>query len=207
MGKIGLAIALAIVMTANLAFAEGPAIGQVSAIKGEVFRERPAGRESVAVGTPVYVADAIVTAVGGKAKIALNDGSILSVGESGRLVIAGYQGTDNGYTTRVQPAAGAIRLFVNKTVAGGRFEVETESAVAAVRGTDFVVEVTPERTSVAVLQGIVAVHGTGAQRAAEVVLDKPGDGTDVAPGQAPTATKTWGAARLAATVKRASFDD
>src|SRR5258708_40303648 len=89
MGRIGLTVALAILFTAKLALAAGPVIGQVSAMKGEVFRERPAGRESIAVGTPVFVADAIVTAVGGKEQIAPNDVSVLPLGDSGRFVIAG----------------------------------------------------------------------------------------------------------------------
>ncbi len=109
-------------------------------------------------------------------------------------------------TTRLDARSGAFRLFVNRSLAHGRFEVESETAVAAVRGTDWIVEVTPERTSIAVLEGVVAVRGKASSGGNEVQLQHPGDGTDVTHGAAPTAPSTWRPQRLTATVARASFD-
>jgi hypothetical protein len=201
-----LAAALALGNVATAAAAE-LAVGAVTGLKGTVFRERPGGaRGPLAVGDPVYVTDVIVTESASKARIQLNSGSIISVGESARVGIGGYQSTENQYATRISPAIGALRVFVNSVLPGGRFEVETETAVAAVRGTDFVVDVTPEKSSVALLDGTVAVRGVGANAGNEVVLSRPGDGTDVPRGGAPSPTATWGAQRFATTVARASFE-
>ena len=46
---------------------------------------------------------------------------------------------------RLALVAGALRLFVAKVTPDGNFEVETETATAAVRGTDWMMETTPER--------------------------------------------------------------
>ncbi len=189
----------------SLADAAAP-IGQVMAVKGSLFREAAGKREPLAAGAPVFALDTIVAEGDGKGKILLNDGSIVSVGENGRVTIAEYQGAGNRLTTRLNAQAGSIRLFVHQLLPGAHFEVETETAVAAVRGTDWLVEVTPEQTSIALLQGVVAVHGKGAASSSEVVLQTPGDGTDIKRGEAPTAAKTWGAQRLATTLARASFD-
>jgi hypothetical protein len=201
-----LALVLALGIAADAAAAE-PAVGAVTGIKGAVFREQPGGaRGPLALGDPVFLTDVIVTEGGGKARIQLNSGSIVSVGEGARVGIAAYQSTDNQYSTRLSPAAGALRVFVNSVLPGGRFEVETETAVAAVRGTDFVVDATPEKSSVAAIDGTVAVRGAGPNAGSEVVLSRPGQGTDVPRGGAPSSPTTWGAQRFATTVARASFE-
>jgi hypothetical protein len=201
-----LAAALALGIVATAAAAE-PAVGAVTGVKGAVFRERPGGgRGPLALGDPVFVADVIVTESASKARIQLNSGSIISVGESSRVGIAAYQSTENRYATRVSPAAGALRVFVDRVLPGGSFEVETETAVAAVRGTDFIVDATPEKSAVASLDGTVAVRGIGPHAGDEVVLSRSGDGTDVPRGGAPSSVATWGAQRFATTVARASFE-
>jgi hypothetical protein len=180
-------------------------IGTVLAVRGDVFRDQGGNREPLAAKTPLHPADVIVSGAG-KAKIGLNDGTVICVGENSRVQIAEYQSASNGLKTRLDLKWGVLRLLVIRSGAGGQFEVESETAVAAVRGTDWLVEVTPERTSVAVLQGMVAVSGRGANATAAVLLAKSGDGTDVRRGEPPTAVKTWGAERFAATVARASFE-
>ncbi len=75
----------------------------------------------------------------------------------------------------------------------GGFQVQTPHAVASVRGTVWAVEVTPERSSVLVQAGAVAVNRPGE---AAVRLG-PGEGVDVAPGGGPLEVKRWGQERAA----------
>jgi hypothetical protein len=188
------------------AFAASVPVGQVTATKGTVFRERAGRRESAAKGTALEIGDAIVTEAAGKAKLQLNDGTIVSVGENARLVLAQYQGTENAYTTRLRAEQGAMRFLFQRALDLSRFEVETETAVAAVRGTQWLMDVKPGHTAVAMLSGVVAVIARGAP-GGEVVLQQPGQGTDVRTGQAPTPPTVWGAQRFATTLARASFED
>jgi hypothetical protein len=53
-------------------------------------------------------------------------------------------------------------------------------------------DVMPGHTAVAMLSGVVAVSARGAP-GGEVVLQQPGQGTDVRTGQAPTPPTVWGA--------------
>jgi hypothetical protein len=188
------------------AAAASPVIGQVMAVKGEVFRESGGRREPAAKGAALEVGDAIVTEAGGKAKLLLNDGTIVSVGEKARLLLAQYQGAANGYRTRLRAEQGAMRFLFQRALELSRFEVETETAVAAVRGTRWLMDVEPGHTAVALLDGSVAVTARGAP-GGEVVLDRPGQGTDVRTGQAPTPPAIWGAQRFATVLSRASFED
>lgn len=186
------------------ASAAAEVIGSVLATRGEVFSEASAGPQPLAANASVHRGDAIVTAAG-KVKIALHDGTILSIGEHSRVRLSDHAGKGASTTIRVQLLSGVLRPLVIRTTSRGSFEVETETAIAAVRGTDWVVAVTPERTSVAVLSGVVAVTNREGPRTTEV-LRLPGHGTDVLKGRPPTPAGPWGIKRLAEILARATFD-
>jgi hypothetical protein len=189
---------------AGAALAADPVIGSVLAVRGDVFLDSGAGRQPVAVNLRLHRSDTIFSDAG-KAKIALNDGTVVSIGENSRLVLADYERVPGNVKARFNLVSGALRVLAAKVSPGGKFEIETETAIAAVRGTDWVIEATPERTSVALVRGKVAVSARGVQAPA-VVLSSPGQGTDVRPGSAPTPAVPWGARRLADTLARATFE-
>lgn len=175
-------------------------IGQLTGVRGEVFRESAGRREAAAVGMAVHQGDTLAS-YAGKARLQLNDGTIVSLGERSRLDLRDYRRAENGFGVELGASAGVFRLLVNRLIPGG-FRVETETAVASVRGTEWVMQVSAGTTAVAVLHGSV---GVAARDGAAVVL-QPGEGTDVARGSAPTPPRTWGAARLDDAIARASFD-
>src|SRR6185437_2621975 len=158
-------------------------IGSVLAVRGEVFRGDDAKQLPLAAKAPVHLGDTIVSGAG-KAKIGLNDGTIISVGENTRIRLTMYQSTSNNLTTRLNVWAGVLRLLVARVASGGHFEIESETAIAAVRGTDWLMDVTTDTTGVAIITGAVTVSSKG-QPGSSVVLDTPGHGTDVARGAAP----------------------
>jgi len=180
------------------------AVGQVIATRGAVFREAEGRRESATKGTLLHQGDAIVTDIGAKAKLQFNDGTIVSVSENARLALAQYQSTDNAYTTRLKAESGAMRFLFQRTLDQSRFEVETETAVAGVRGTEWLMDVSDTNTAVALLSGVVAVRARSG--GPEVTLGTAGQGTDVRAGQAPTPPSIWGAQRFATVLARASFE-
>ena len=202
--RVALFFAL-LVFASNSQAETATSFGEVIGVRGTVFRIHDGARVPLSKGASVFVTDVIEAGDDGKAQLLLRSGSIISVGEKGRIVLAEFPSTDNQFTTKIDMQQGAIRLFVTHSQAGGHFEVESETAVAAVRGTDWLVEVNSEETAVAVLSGVVAVRSK-ASVGGEVLLDKMGDGTDVLRGAAPSKTKTWGAKRLQKTIERASFD-
>ena len=180
------------------------AIGSVRAVRGDVTRESGGEPQPLVAKAPVYLGDVIVAGAG-KAQLSLNDGTIISIGENTRLRLEVYRATTNAFTTRLHLVSGVLRLLVAKVTAVGQFEIETETAIAAVRGTDWLIDATAEQTSVAIISGRVAVTARDVTSAATVVLDGPGLGTDVRRGMPPTGPVTWGAARFAKTLARASF--
>lgn len=180
----------------------GPVIGQVTGVRGEVFRESADRREPAIVGTELRPGD-VLASHNGKAKVRLNDGTVLSVGEHSRLDIRDFRGADNNFTTRLNASTGVFRLLVKSLPEGG-FIVETEIAVASVRGTDWLLVAEPDLTAVFCQEGSVEV--TGQSNMFNTALLRAGQGTDVRRGAGPTAPAAWREERLARTLARANFD-
>jgi ferric-dicitrate binding protein FerR (iron transport regulator) len=91
-------------------------------------------------------------------------------------------------------------LLVNAPEQSGKraFQIHTPQAIAAVRGTEWAVDVAGEKTAVFVVSGLVSVRRP---RGPPVSL-RPGEGVDVEPGTAPLQVKRWSAERAASLLVR-----
>jgi ferric-dicitrate binding protein FerR (iron transport regulator) len=79
------------------------------------------------------------------------------------------------------------------------FQVQTPQAIAAVRGTQWVVDVSTGKTAVFVVTGRVSVRRTANDRGVNL---GPGEGVDVEQGTAPLVVRQWPAARRTALLAR-----
>src|SRR5229473_1766576 len=112
----------------------------------------------------------------GRLLLRLSDGSEVMVRAHTRLQVQQPSLTDPSY---FQLLLGRIRALINKRTGGAvPFELGTPSAVIAVRGTQFDVEVNSHNvTEVDVVDGLVEVYGRNATRGS--VLLEPGFSTRV----------------------------
>jgi len=112
----------------------------------------------------------------GRLLLRLSDGSEVMVRAHTRLQVQQPSLTDPSY---FQLLLGRIRALINKRTGGAvPFELGTPSAVIAVRGTQFDVEVNPRNvTEVDVVDGLVEVYGRNAVGGS--VLLEPGFSTRV----------------------------
>ncbi|QPB21426.1 FecR family protein [Rhizobium sp. 007] len=92
----------------------------------------------------------------------------------------------------------AILVDVDDARHTGGFQVVTPQAIAAVRGTQWAVDVAGGRTSVLVVQGSVAVR----RPAGDPVVLGPGEGVDVVSGTGALEVRRWPPARAAALLAR-----
>jgi len=139
-------------------------------------------------GAVLAPGDSVRTAAGSKARLVLEDGSLLVVGE---LSVFSLKSLDADYgasrsTSDFTLSSGAVRVVVEKKLtAGSAFSIETPTAVAGVRGTDFSVELNDEEiTTVTVFEGQVEV-GNILQSIKERVLLDPEHATEVTRGKPP----------------------
>jgi hypothetical protein len=158
---LGLAFLLSLILTIPLDITAEPQAGGQKA--GEVARVIPA--VSIARGpktlnasakTEVYWQDLVNTKVDGRARIALEDGSVLNIGSDSSIKVVKH---DSGaQQTDLELAYGKLRSQAQKiSKPDGKFEVHTAAGVAGVVGTDFYVGYENNVMNVVAYEGVVRV--------------------------------------------------
>ncbi|MBI3348745.1 MAG: FecR domain-containing protein [Burkholderiales bacterium] len=171
---------------------------EVVAVSGEA--QRVDGR-ALAVGDKLDVGTTLRTGAAGRVRLRFGDGSVLVLADRSQLRIDAYVAS----AARPREAEFMLELGLVgqkvSPVAGGAWKVRTPTAVTAVRGTEFSVEVGDDRaTAVHVKTGEVDVEPAGAQTRGikpryPVRLAKALNGTQCDAREC-TAAVAWSAERL-----------
>lgn len=146
---------------------------------------QPAGCTTAALHAP---ARTVITCSGGLT-ITVEDGAAF------RLLDVDGNGTPEGAELAGRGALIELPPGRGRT----RFQIHTPHAIASVRGTVWATDVSPERTSVFVARGAVAVTSHASRRSAVL---QACDGFDVGATTAVPEVKRWGAQRAAALLAR-----
>lgn len=124
-------------------------------------------------------------------------GGVTIIAENGARFTLQTHGRGGG-ADAVELSGKALLLEVPAKASGNDFEVITPQAIAAVRGTKWVVDAAENKTSVFVVNGRVAVaRRSGGRR----VTLRAGEGVDVE-GGSPLTVKRWPSDRVAAVLAR-----
>lgn len=141
-------VTLALAAAPSLAQESGHWDARLGAVKGEVSVHTPGGPEDGHAGEegmPLEAGDRVVTAEGASAEVVLDGGSLITLRESSDFTVDSPSRSDASFTL----AFGSLLAKIQKLAAGG-LRVRTPTAVAAVRGTEFGVEVEGDDTHVGV---------------------------------------------------------
>jgi hypothetical protein len=135
--------------------------GSVTFLSGEARRIAGAHEERLSMGSKVHAGDTVETGKRTRLELKLGDGSALRLGPASRveLAAASFGRSPEDRKVSATLAVGSVWANVVRSVGGSsRFEVETENAVAGVRGTTFRVDAAKDRSCVVrVYAGTVAV--------------------------------------------------
>jgi hypothetical protein len=148
----------------------------VSEWDGKVQLQLPGRSLGTPVRGQVLPPGTLLDTGNGKLLLRMDDGSQILVRPQTRLILKQPAASDGNY---LQLLLGRIRAQIKKRTGGApSFQLGTPSAVIAVRGTRFDVEVNQRRvTEVDVFEGLVEVAGNNAAR--QSVLLQPGFSTRV----------------------------
>jgi hypothetical protein len=151
---------LAIVLAASIAlpptvWAQAqPRAGEVSRVVPKANIQRAGQQIAAAAQVPVLWQDAVVTDRGGRARVALDDGSVLNVGSESSLTVTQHDA--GSQQTELELTYGRVRAnVVRMGRPGSKFQVKTPTAVAGVVGTDFFLAFINDITQLIVYSGIV----------------------------------------------------
>jgi len=200
-----------LILSSSALAAYADPVCEVVAVRGEAL----AGAQTLQVGQHLDVGAEVRTGAEGRVKLRFVDGSVLVVADHSTLKIKRFDVEGGG----TRHASFVLDLgLIGQTVqaqSGGSWEVRTPTAVTAVRGTEFMVEVGANlATAVNVQSGQVSVNtlamgGRGATRglsaSTPVVLNASHQGTDCNADQGCSPAATWSAARIESAQGRLSF--
>jgi hypothetical protein len=133
--------------------------GKVVSVEGNVLirQDGKVGGKAQAMkpGFDVKEGDVINTASDGKAKIMLEDKTILDIGPSALFKVEKYSANHGGdRNIGLSMPYGTTRVAVSKPIAaGGKFQIRTRTATMGVRGTEFVVQSEMGATIAAAIAG------------------------------------------------------
>lgn len=140
---------------------------------GTVSLNRP-GAE-VPVDTVLKIGDRLITGEKSMAMVLLPDSSTIRIFEKSEFTIIKMEsaGDEGGADTRLAVDKGRSMFVIEKLARGGRLSVTTPTAVAAVRGTTFTVEVRDKNsvTDLKVVRGSVYIEAKDEARVNSLVKD------------------------------------
>jgi hypothetical protein len=179
-------------------------IGRVTALEGQakVLRQGQFAPEPMVLQKLVFQEDIIETGVASKVRITLTDATVISLGEQTRLELKQflYNARQQTHIARFLISSGVFRATVKRLIPQSTFEAITPTAVAAIRGTDLMGEVTANSTAIVVLEGVVEISNVRPLFPGIATLT-PGTGTTVTADQLPSPPTKWSESRIEALLK------
>jgi hypothetical protein len=180
------------------------ACGQVLALSGSAVIATGAQQRPAAVGDSVQTGDTISVPQDSKARLLMNDGSIVTIAAGTQMTIDKYDVNSEGarQDAKLTMDKGLLRAVVS--VGGGtpNFEVKTATGVAAVRGTEYYVDAQRDTTQVYVVSGNVSLTDAGGR---SPVLIPPMSASSVEARKEPTQIRPVTSLELSALAERTAF--
>lgn len=170
--------------------------GLFNVVKGEVKVISAKDQKTSAgkVGMKVFVGDKVTTGKEGRAKIVMSDKNVLNLSPDTKMVISRYETKGKDKNVEIKIEEGKVRASVEQKYDGdkSKFQIRTPSAVAGVRGTDFITRYEPasRQSQIITFTGTVAVANLGPRgELLKQVMVRPGESTSVKDGAAPEVPK------------------
>ena len=167
-------------------------VGTIAAIEPTAEIERGGEQIPVTLGAAVLLGDTLRTGPTGKLRVVFRDESVVNLTGGTELVVNEqvFKPEEGTFTSVLGVVRGKVRAMVSEYYSnpGASFQVETRTAVAGARGTDFVVvyDERRETTDVVGVSGRIAVSSPLALEGSSVLVTER-EMTSVALGKLPTA--------------------
>ena len=190
----------ALVLGVSQAWAEGVFM----VVKGDIKVDKGGKQTPAKVGMKVMPADTVIAGKDSRAKIVMKDKNVLNISPDSKITIEKYVSNEatGEKNVTLNVLYGKVRSTVNQKYDGdkNKFHVKTPSAVAGVRGTDFITGYQPDtkKAEFITFEGKVEVGQLGAGGKIENgVFVNPGQSTQSIAGGQPQEPKTMPKTELA----------
>ena len=194
-------VAAALVLLLGMSAAFAAPAGTVVGLSGQCFVDSGGARTALRLGQVVQVTDTVEVPEGGKLKLRMTDGSVVSIAPGSRMTISafGVNGAGQRENAHLSLGQGLLRAVVAPVERPASFEVETAVGTAAVRSTDWFVEASGSGMQVGVLTGSVDMVSRATRRG---VLIPARWGGRLEAGRDPVPPRVWSQAEFDAVIAR-----
>lgn len=160
-----LLLALLLGVASTQALAQPAAV--IEGVQMPAWRERDGTRLPLVPGMELRAGDRIVSGKDARIVVKLSEGSLVKLGENGRLVLAEVQPARELFKAALQVLEGAFRFTSDVTAKARKREVNVrlDQVTIGVRGTDFWGRSRAERQIVCLIEGAIQVGADGEQPA------------------------------------------
>jgi len=171
-------------------------------VSGQVTLTTKAGASQPArIGSQLHEGDQVTTGANSRAKIVMADKNVLNISPDSKVIITKYRNDANEKNVDLKVEQGKLRSSVEQKYDGNKsqFNVHTPTAVAGVRGTDFISSYDPVShvSQFVTFHGVVSVAQITNGVLSKSVQVKGGNGTLVNPNaNAPEIPKAVPASQL-----------
>lgn len=189
-GRVAIAVILAAVLGSRAAESAEP-VGSVVAVEGRAEVQHAGGTTFVVLsaGDDLALGDQIRTLADSKVRLLFRDESVITLAAGSQLSVDEQVAGVEAAASRFSLLVGAVRAIVTERYSkpGARFEMETPTAVAGVRGTGFIAshDAAVDETTVVGLFDTTLVRSKTDPRAVHEVRLGPGEATTVRRGAFP----------------------
>jgi hypothetical protein len=176
--------------------------GTVVALSGQCFAEAGGQRRALRIGDPIYVGDTVDVPAGAKLQLKMTDGSVISLASGSRMTIDNLLIDTQQRNARLTLPVGLLRAVVSPVGQPSVFEVDCAAGRAAVRMTDWFMEVQPEAVRVGVLEGSVILSSRATGRNVTIPARW---GARLEAGMDPVPPRAWTVAEFADVMARTNL--
>jgi len=179
----------------------GSIAGSVVAMQGPCVVESQGGTKPLKMGDPIAVADTIQSPANGGVKVAMSDGSALSLAADTRVTVTQYQADAGGKRLGavLTLAQGLLRAVVASMDHPASFDVATAVGTAAAHGTDWFIETHPGWAQVGVLSGSVSLSSAATGHSVTIPNRW---GARLEAGRDPVSARIWSPSEFQAVIAR-----
>ncbi|MBQ4839604.1 FecR family protein [Pseudoalteromonas luteoviolacea] len=195
------ALLLSLLILSTYSFADNQ-VAKVMLAKKQVTAQSDSHHRNLTRKSPIFIEDALHTGKNARAQVRFSEGTILSLGEQTQFVVNQFeyqQSSDASF----EFISGAFRIVTGEItkVTNPNFKIKTPMGSIGIRGTDFWGGNLYDEDTIDVIlldseHPIVVENEHG-----RVIISKPGMGTTLQKGKAPTTPEVWSDKKLQDAVK------